>query len=73
MEKIIIEKTTRIEKGTRKQIIFYSILFIDDNGVSALSKTKNKLVAENKYKKFNKNLKDGILLKPEKSIWKYEK
>ena len=46
-------------------------MFFDNGGMSVLSKTKNHDVAKRKAKKFKKYLREGRLLKPEKSIWKY--
>ena len=49
----------------------YNVMFFDNGGMSVLSKTKNHDVAKRKAKKFKKYLREGRLLKPEKSIWKY--
>jgi len=47
---------------------YYAIMFEDDNGCSILAKTKSGEVAERKLKKFKGYLKEGRLLRPEKSI-----
>ena len=50
---------------------FYEVIFFDENGESTLVKTRNEKVAEKKMKKFERHLKEGRLLKPEKSAYKY--
>jgi len=49
----------------------YEVIFFDENGFSILAKTKNEKTAQNKMKKYTRHLKEGRLLKEEKSIWKY--
>lgn len=49
----------------------YEVIFFDENGLSILVKTKNEKVAERKKKKYERYLKQGRLLKEEKSVWKY--
>jgi len=50
---------------------YWIIRFIDNNGVIILAKTKNYEVAKRKAEKFRRYLREGKLLKAEKSIEKY--
>jgi len=49
----------------------YAVMFFDQNGMSNLAKTKNIEVAKRKALKFGNYLKQGRLLRPEKSVYKY--
>ena len=49
----------------------YEIIFFDENGESILVKTQKEKTAYNKMNKYKRYLKEGRLLKEEKSGWKY--
>jgi len=53
---------------------FYTVLYLDENGMSHLAKTKDRLKAFELAKKYKKDVEKGVLLRPKEkgkdSIWK---
>lgn len=50
----------------------FEVIFFDDNGESILCRTPNIQTAINKKAKFTRYLKEGRLLRIEKSVYKYQ-
>jgi len=49
----------------------YVVRFFDGRGMSSLTKTKSKSFAEKRKRKFERDFTEGILLKPDKSVYKF--
>lgn len=63
-----IDKTGEIKVDYSKG--FYLVLYLDKNGMSILSKQKDRLKAFEIAEKFQKKLYAGKLLKEDKSVFK---
>lgn len=63
------KRIRRIDIGKRNGI--YEVLYLDENGMSILAKSKNPDTALKKAKKFQRDIDSGKLLKEDSSVWKY--
>ena len=66
----------KIDPSARIEIVkddfwkgYYAVMLFDDNGMSALAKTKYKTTAIVFARKFREKLNKGIPLREDKSVW----